>query len=326
MPTAADDVSIYSPATGTGRAGDAESIDWLGVGVGGSLLVKGGAVTVGGKSANAGSLWVLPGASMSVGGGFSELPGAALLLPSSGVPTNPTANLLANPDFTSSVDGSTPSAWSAWNASVSGAFAYAGSQSLAMSGPGAGAYQSFSVAPGAAYTLSVDAMMPASDPFTGSEGAYIQLEFYDANGQQLTGYTPPNAVTVLTASSAPGGPLAGSVGDQGWTHFSTTAVAPATAATVSAILVVGQFNGSGPGGGTVYWGDAQFGPAIAEPATFSAGNILNAGLIDAGPRSLVTADGAYAQTSTATLQLNLGGVGYNGALSVGKPPRLWPAH
>ena len=44
----------------------------------------------------------------------------------------------------------------------------------------------------------------------------------------------PNSIAILTASSATGGPLAGSVGNQGWNHFYTTAVAPSGTAYVEA--------------------------------------------------------------------------------------------
>ncbi len=124
----------------------------------------------------------------------------------------------------------------------------------------------------------------------------------------------------MSATSAPGGPLTGSVGSEGWNQVTTTLAAPATAATVELILVIGPYNGSGAGGGEVYWDNAQFGPAVAGPSTFTAGSVSNAGNITVGPRNSITTSGAFAQTSTGTLDLQLGGApatGYYGSVTSG---------
>ncbi len=327
VPTSADDVSINTAAAAaiTIRAGDAESINSLTIGNNSTLSITGGSLSVAGTLSNTGAIIMATASSLTVAGAYSQAANATLSLPSNGVPNNPTTNLFANPDFESPVNGGNgstlPTGWTDWNtAYLSTQYAYTGSQSLEGSGGGSEAYQTFSATPGASYTLSVDAMTPASNPLTGSEAAYIQVEFFNASGQQLTGYTAPNAVTVLTSLSAPGGSLPGSVGGQGWNQFSTTVTAPAGAATVQALLVVGTYNGSGPGGGAVYWDDAQFGPAVSGPSTFSAGSVSNAGDISVGPRNSIKTSGAFTQTSTGTLDLQLGGApvtGYDGSVSVG---------
>ncbi len=332
VPNSAADVTIDTAvsATITIRARDAESIKSLTLGKGDALSITDGSLAVAAGLTNAGAITIQPGASLTVAGAFKQTALATLSMPSSGVPDHPTSNLFANPDFESPAKAESgpaaPTGWDAWGgAELSGEYALTGLQSLETSGAGSGVFQSFNVTPGDSYTLSVDAMMPSNNPLTGSSAAYIQVEFFDSGGQQLTGYTAPNAVTVLTSTSTPGGALKANVGAQGWNHFSTTVVAPATAATVHAILVVGTYNGTGPGGGAVYWADAQFGPAVAGPSTFAAGSVVNAGAITVGPRNSIATRGVFTQTSTGSLDLQLGGApatGYFGDLSVGTTASL----
>ncbi len=248
-----------------------------------------------------------------------------LSMPGGGSPGIPTSNLLTNPDFTApvgtSIGATAPSGWSAWGgADLSKQYAFTGLQSLQTSGATSGVSQTFKVTPGASYTLSADAMAPASSPLTGSEGAYIQVIFLSSTGAPLSLYNPPNAVTVLTSSNGAGGPLTGSVGNQGWNHFSTTAVAPYNAATAQVTLVAGAFNGTGPGSGTVYWDDAAFGLSAPGPSNLVAGSVSNSGVITVGPTNSIAASGAFVQTATGSLDLQLGGPpanGYNGAVSAG---------
>ena len=113
---------------------------------------------------------------------------------------------------------------------------------------------------------------------------------------------------ILNSNSATGGPIAGSVGNQGWNAFSTTAVAPANAATVNFQLETGAYTGlSGTAGGAVFWDDAQFGPTAANSATLSAANMSNKGVITIGAGDKVAASGTFTQTSTGTLNVQLGG-------------------
>ena len=131
-----------------------------------------------------------------------------------------------------------------------------------VSGSNSGVTQSFAVTPGASYTASVYAMTPAANPLTGSISAELQLLFYDSSNTQISSYSPPNQIVVLSGSSATGGPLAGSVGGEGWNHFFTTAAAPANAVTVKVQLTT--YSGGGSFGGAVYFDAAKFGPRLRD--------------------------------------------------------------
>ncbi len=343
VPTSTTDVSISTSAAATIVIVPAEvesinslmldSNDTLSI-TGGSLaiaanstiagnlsLTGGGTLTAAAGLANSGTIAISAASTFTVDGSFSQSTGATLSLPGGGLPSIPAANLLTNSDFESPGipgSGTTPTGWNSWGStSLSNQYAFSGAQSVQSSGPNSGMLQSFAVTPGASYTLSADAMTPAANPLTGSEGAYLELLFYNASGAQLSPYSPPNSVLVVSSSSAPGGPLTGSVGNQGWILVSTTAVAPAGAATVDVFLAVGAYNGSGAGGGTVYWDNAQFGPSLPGPSKFVAGSISNNGTITVGPTNSVTTSGAFTQTSTGTLDLQLGGApatGYYGSV------------
>ena len=82
-------------------------------------------------------------------------------------------NLATNSNFESPVAGNNttmPSNWGAWGSSyLSTQYAFTGSQSLEMSGGNSGVEESFAATPGTSYTVSTDAMTPASDPLTGNE-------------------------------------------------------------------------------------------------------------------------------------------------------------
>ena len=69
------------------------------------------------------------------------------------------------------------------------------------------------------------AFVPDGDLFQGIAAgkATMAYQLYDASNNLLSSYSAPNQVTVLSGSSATGGPLTGSVGSDGWNHFFTTA-------------------------------------------------------------------------------------------------------
>lgn len=263
-------------------------------------------------SSNSGSITIQPGAKLNLSGNFTQTAGGNLTLSPGILSTGVGTNLVENPGFespTASNSTTLPSNWAAWGTPyLSTQYAQAGKQSLQSSGPNTGVLQSFSVTPGVSYTGTVDAMTPASDPLTGPEGAFLQILFYDANGNQISSYSPPNSVTILTSQSKPGGPIQGSVGNQGWNFFSTTAVAPANAATANFQLETGAYTGlSGTAGGEVYWGNAGFGPTAFTSASVSAANLSNSGRITIGATDAVQARGTFTQTSTGTLAFQLGG-------------------
>jgi hypothetical protein len=176
-----------------------------------------------------------------------------------------------------------------------------GSQSLETSGYTL-VSQTIAVTAGASYTASVDAMTTAASPLTGSESAYLVVLYFNSGGQAMGGYG--SAVQILTAASAAGGPLTGSVGSQGWNQFSATSVAPAGAA--SAEIFLEQI---GSGGGSVYWDNAQLGPTapsstnVLSNSSFespaSAGSTLPSNWGVSGTASLST---QYAYLGSQSLQ------------------------
>ena len=122
---------------------------------------------------------------------------------------------------------------------------------------------------------------------------------------QLVGAQVGSTVSaiILSNSSATGGPLPGSVGGQGWNHFSKTAVAPPGTASATVLLVLSSSSASG----SVYCDDFEVGPAAAGPSRLSAGSISNSGTLTVGPTNTVAVGGTFVQTLTGALDIQLGG-------------------
>ena len=132
---------------------------------------------------------------------------ATLSMPGGGNPANPKSNLLTyNAGFESppaSNAATRPSTWGSWgSAYLSTQYAYSGSQSLVVSGNNSGVMQAFNVTPGALYTASAYAMMAAGNPLTGGIVAEMQVLFFDSSNSQISSYSPPNQIVLLTSSSA----------------------------------------------------------------------------------------------------------------------------
>jgi hypothetical protein len=281
---------------------------------GSTLLLSGGNLAAGSGASltDSGAITVQPGSQLSVAGTFTVNSGASLTLPSGSLGTGVGTNLLSNSGFEKpSVSNSTtpPAVWASWGTSyLSTQYAHTGAQSLQEYGPNSGVLESFSVTPGVSYTGTVYAMTPANNALTGPEGGFLQVLFYDANGNQISPYSPPNSVTILTSASSPGGPIPGSVGNQGWNFFSTTAVAPSNAAKVNFVLETGAYTGlPGTPGGAVFWDDPQFGPTAVIGAQVSAGSLSNSGPITLGAGGTVTSAGTFTQAGSGTLSVQLGG-------------------
>ena len=246
---------------------------------------------------------------------------ATLSMPGGGDPSNPTSNwITADAGFESPAAGNgttRPSGWGYWgSAYLSTQYAYSGAQSLVVSGNNSGVTQSFTISPGASYTASVYAMMPAGNPLTGGIVAEMQVLFFDASNNQISAYSPPNQIDVLSSSSASGGPLPGSVGSQGWNHFSTTVVAPSNAATAHVQLATWS---SSTYGGVAYFDAVQFGPAPIGPSSLALGSLVNNGTIVVGPTNRMNVSGGFTQSSSGTLDVQLGGApssGVYGSLTV----------
>ncbi len=317
IPASAADVtmSTVSSATITIKTGDVESVHSLTIGSMDALSIVGGSLTTALGLSNSGTVSVAAGCSLTVNGNYSQAAGATLSLPGGGSMANPTTNFVTNSAFESPVAANTttmPSSWGAWGSSyLSTQYAFTGAQSLRISGANSGVVESFAATPGASYTVSADAMTPASDPLTGNETGQMELLFFNSSGTLLNSYSAPNAINVLTGLSATGGPLAGSVGGQGWNHFSTTAVAPSNTTEAEAIITTQIYTGTG--GGSVFWDDVQFGPSVPGSSAFAAANMSNSGTITVGPSNTVSIGGTFTQTSSGTLDIQLGGSPSSGA-------------
>ena len=257
---------------------------------------SGATVTIApGETESAGSLTIAAGATLSMPAGVNA--------------TNPTTDVISDSDFETSP---LPSYWWSWSSGSSGGaislstqYAYTGSQSLDLSGLGYTAVQLVAATAGNSYTTSVYAMTPAA--LTGSAAVYLNLYFFNSSYSQITtADTTPNTLTMLTASSATGGPLAGSVGTPGWNHFYTTAVAPAGTAYMEAQVETYGCAATA----AVYFDDLTLGPTPAGATGSSklvATSISNSGTLSVGPANTVTISGTFAQTSTGTLDIQLGG-------------------
>ncbi len=301
VPGAGDDVVINQSAAVTVTLSASTSINSLSL-TGATLNVTAGTLAVAADSSNAGSLEIQPGAQVTFAGNYTQSTAGSLTIPTAGLTTGVGSNLLSDAGFESpSVTTTAPSDWSSWGTSyLSTQYAYTGAQSLEASGPNSGVLQSFAVTPGVSYTGTVYAMTPATDPLTGPEGGYLEVIYYDANGNQLSSYSPPNSVNILSSASGTGGPLAGSVGNQGWNSFSTTAVAPSSAATVDFILETGAYTGlSGTAGGAVFWDDPQFGPTASGGTGVSNNWLSNAGF--ESPSVATTSPGGWSSWGSSYL-------------------------
>ena len=253
---------------------------------------------------------------------------ATLSLPGGGNPANPASNLItynAGFESPSASNGTTrPSTWGSWgSAYLSTQYADGGSESVVASGNNSGVMQAFNVTPGASYTASVYAMMAAGYPLTGGIVAEMQVLFFDPSNKQISSYSPPNQIVLLTSSSATGGPLTGSVGSEGWNHFFTTVVAPSNAATARLQLATWS---SGSYGGAAYFDSVQFGPAVTiGPSTLTLGSLVNNGAIVVGPTNSIDVNGGFTQSSSGAMDVQLGGApstGVYGSLTI-TAPRHW---
>jgi hypothetical protein len=281
-----------------------------------SLTLTGATLTTaaGATLTNSGSISVSTGSDLNVGGAYSQSTTGVLTLASGSVSSGIGVNLVGDGDFEApSAGGSStmvPNVWGDWGpptgaSYVSTQFAFTGSQSLLQNGANSGVNQSFSITPGVSYTTSVYAMTPSTAKLTGPEGGFVNIFFYDSNGNQLTGST---GITALSSTSAAGGPLTGSVGGQGWNLFTFSAVAPTNAVKATLALQVGTYTGhSGTAGGSVYWDNAQFGPTGHTSALFNAAGVSNSGTITDGVGDNVNDTGTFTQSSTGTFNTLLGG-------------------
>ena len=307
LPQPGDNVTINQPGNIQVSLSGTASVNSISI-TGDSLALSNATLSVATTFTNAGSVTVNPLSSLNISGTYTENAGATLNLPSGALSTGVGSNLLTNPTLESPTATNTttdPTGWVFWGTSyLSTQFAHTASQSDQQSGSNSGISQSFTATPGVSYTASVYAMTPSTNKLTGPEQGILNLFFLDANGNQIN----QSVISVLTSHSSAGGPIAGTVGNQGWNFFTTSAVAPANAATVDIALQVAPTSGiSGTAGGSVYWDDASFGPTASTAAVVNAAGISNSGTITIGASDQINITGNFLQTGTGTLTAQLGG-------------------
>ena len=316
VPTSSSQVTISPSSSATITISSAVSIASLTVGSKATLSISSGSLATTSTVTNSGTISAAAGTTTSIGTSYTGNQGATLSLPGGGSTSNPASNEVTNPGFeTPTASGTTtePTSWNSWGSEYSSTqYAFTGAQSLEMSGANSGVSESFNVSPGASYTVSVDAMTPSTAPLTGNEAGQLELLYFNSSGTLLSSYSAPNSIYVLTSASETGGPLIGTVGGQGWNHFDTTAVAPAGAATAGVYLQTNYYSGNGSG--SVFWDNVEFGPSVPSGSTLSAGSVSNSGMFSVGPSNTATVSGNFTQTSTGTLDLQLGGTPASGVL------------
>jgi alpha-L-arabinofuranosidase len=318
VPNSTSDVVISQPNNIVITLSSAATVHSLTL-TGDTLDVTGASLAVVTTLTNSGTINLSSGSNVNVGGAFTQTATASLIIPSGTLGTGVGTNLLSNPGFESPTGetNAPPTSWGNWgDAAVSTTFAHLGAQSLTASGGNSGVDQTFNVAGGVSYTATIFGMTPSTSKLTGPEGGFIDMVWYTSSDSEIYQQTD----TVLTSNSAAGGMYSGSVGNQGWNYYTMTEVAPPNAASVEFGLDVGAYTGnSGTAGGTVYWDDAEFGPTATTSSALAAASISNSGSISIGASDTVVSTGAFAQTSTGTLNLLLGGTGGNqfGFMTVG---------
>ncbi len=189
------------------------------------------ALAAGAALTNSGSITINPGSQLS-GDAYTQTSTGILTLVSGTAGTGVGTNLLGDSGFETPAAGNStttpPTIWGQWGSSyVSKQFAHSGVQSLVESGSNSGVNQSFSVTPGVSYSASVYGLTPTAAKLTGSQGAFLNIMFFDSSGNSIS--TGSKFITVLNSNSTAGV----------WTLATTTTTAAANAAKVTIALQVG---------------------------------------------------------------------------------------
>jgi hypothetical protein len=190
-----------------------------------------------------------------ISGGLAAL--AALLVVSSN--SWAAINMLANPGFeqpdASAGDQFATTGNSGWNgfnaAYITTGVKETGNQGLKTFGSPGGAFQDFAASPGQLWTGTVDSEKFSGDPMTGTQAAFINIEWHDIGG---------NLISFLSTKVAD----ATSPADT-WLNGVVSGTAPAGTTTARLVLLSGPFNGSGAGGGASFFDNATF--SVPEPAS-----------------------------------------------------------
>ena len=133
-----------------------------------------------------------------------------------------------------------------------------------MSGPNSGVVESFSATPGTSYTVSADAMTPASDPLTGNETGQMELLFYNSSGTLLSSYAAAQFAQRADQFERDGRPVGRQRRQPGMEPIQYDAPWRRPAPPRPKSVVLTNYY-SGTGGGEVFWDDVEFGPSVRAP-------------------------------------------------------------
>src|SRR5439155_17914610 len=114
----------------------------------------------------------------------------------------------------------------------------------AFGNPG-GMFQDFAAAPGQSWQGTVFAENFSGDPLAGPQGGFINIEWHDATGAQISFLSTP-VVNSATPSNT-------------WTLGTVSGTAPTGTAFARLVLLSGPYTGlPGTAGGAAYFDDATF--------------------------------------------------------------------
>jgi hypothetical protein len=173
---------------------------------------------------------------------------------------------LANPGFESPDASagdifatSANSGWFGFNAAfITRSTHHNGLQSLKTFGAPGGAFQDFDTTPGTPWTGTVFGENLSTDPMTGSQAGFINIEWHSgtaANPGPLISFVSTKVVDSTSPFDT-------------WIQGTVTDTAPAGGTVARIVLLSGPFNGSGNGGGATFFDDATF-SAVPEPASMA---------------------------------------------------------
>jgi hypothetical protein len=156
------------------------------------------------------------------------------------------------------------SSWNGFNgAYITQGTAETGLQSFKSFGNPGGAFQDFPASPGQVWKGTVDSENLASDALVGQQGTFINLEWHDIGGGQISFVSTPIANSLSTTNV--------------WLPGSVMDTAPAGTAFVRLVLLCGPYTGIGTGSGGAGFFDNATLDLIPEPASLSL--IALAGLL-----------------------------------------------
>ena len=186
---------------------------------------------------------------------------------------------------------------------MSNLYAYTGRQSLQMNGPGSSLYQSFPVSRGFIHAVGLcnDADRRS---LTGSEAGFFQMIFLDGGGNRID--PRPRRCTSLVRAGPRWPADRKRRQGGGWNAFDTAAVAPANAVTPKQSLSP-MIPTESESAVVDLLGRSAVWSSVAGPSKLSAGTISNSGAITVGPTNTITTSSTFTQTSTGTLDIQLGG-------------------